>query len=192
MAQPDALDPRAVERAIEPAEATLLRLVLLYPSRYREAAVRLGHETFSTTIARELWSALGSAIEAGSGDPARLDRAAFIGSLEPTLATVARTLLARTDPLPDSETATSQAIEQSLLTLERERLKDRIEFARARLAEAEASADESERDGLQREVLELQRSRLELDRAVADSSLLARRRIQPQPTVQNVEVTHGD
>jgi DNA primase len=194
MAQPDALDPRAVERAIEPAEATLLRLVLLYPSHYPAADLRLGGETFATTLARELWKALGVAIAADTGpeSPVRLDRAAFLESLEPTLATVARTLMARTDPLPDSDAATTQAIEQSVLTLERARLADRIEFARARLAEAEASSDEAEREDLQREVLALQRRRLELDRAVADSSLLARRRIHPLPTASNVEVTHGD
>ena len=122
----------------------------------------------------------------------RLDRAAFIEALEPTLATIARTLLARTDPLPDSDATTAQAIEQSLLSLERTRLSERIEFARARLAEAEASADDVDRESIQREVLELQRRRLELDRAVADSSLLARRRIDPQPATHNVEVTHGD
>jgi DNA primase len=192
MAQPDALDPRAVEQTIEPAEATLLRLVLLYPSHYPAAAARLGRETLSTTPARELWQALGSAVQAGTEAPARLDRAAFVESLEPTLATVARTLLARTDPVPDSDSAIDQAIEQSLLTLERARLSDRIEFARARLAEAEAADDEAELETLQREVLELQRRRLELDRAVADSSLLAKRRIHPQPATQNVEVTHGD
>jgi DNA primase len=195
MAQPDALDPRAVERAIEPAEATLLRLAMLYPSHYAAAAARLGEETLSTTVARELWKALDQAIDGADGS-ARLDRAAFIETLEPTLATVARTLLARMDPEPDSDRAIDQAIEQSLLTLERARLSDRIEFARARLAEAEAAqgADDREhdREALQREVLELQRRRLELDRAVADSSLLAKRRIHPQPATQNVEVTHGD
>ena len=32
MAQPDALDPQAVERTLEPAEPTLLRLLLTTPS----------------------------------------------------------------------------------------------------------------------------------------------------------------
>lgn len=196
LAQPDALDPRAVERALEPAEATLLRLVLLFPSHYATAAARLGADELATTPARELWRALGSALGVPGSDPnpgpVRLDRAAFIEGLEPTSATVARTLLARTDPVPDSDRAIDQAIEQSLLTLERGRLSDRIEFARARLAEAEASDDETELEGLQREVLELQRRRYELDRAVADSSLLAKRRIHPHPATQNVEVTHGD
>jgi len=232
MAQPDALDPRAVERAIEPAEATLLRLLLVHPGRYAATAARLAEDPlagrlaedplagrlaegpFVTTPARELWRALGAALAAApdaalstaptaaptaaprtapQADAGRgFDRAAFIAGLEPTLATVAQTLLARTDPLPAGEAETDQAIDQSLLTLERARLSERIEFTRARLAEAEASHDGSELDILQHEVLELQRRRLELDRAVDDSSLLARRRIHPKPSAKEVEVAHGD
>ena len=105
---------------------------------------------------------------------------------------VARTLLARTDPLPASTVEMQQAIDQSLLTLDRARLSERIEFTRARLAEAEASRDAGELETLQQEVLELQQRRLALDRAVADTSLLSRRRIHPKPTTEHMEVTHGD
>jgi DNA primase len=204
LAQPDALDPRAVERAIEPAEATLLRLLLVQPSFYGPTARRLAtdprsaDDPFVTTPARELWRALGVALDAvpteGEAAPSdgRFDRAAFVDALEPTLATIARTLMARTDPLPASDLETEQAIDQSLLTLERARLSERIEFTRARLAEAEAAHDQDGLQGLQREVLELQRRRLELDRAVADSSLLSRRRIQAKPSTSEVEVRHGD
>jgi hypothetical protein len=181
-----------VERITDPAEKILLRLVMLYPSHYAAAAARLGSETLQTTPAREIWRALGAALTSEDGDGARFDRAAFVDGLDPTLATVARTLLASTDPLPDSDAATAQAIDQSLLTLERARLHDRLESARARLSEAEASDDETDREALQREVLELQRRRLELDRAVADSSLLARRRIHAKPSTTGMEVAHGD
>ena len=58
MAQPDALDPRAVERAVEPAEAALLRLLMRYPSRFRETAQKIDGDPFETTPARELWKAL--------------------------------------------------------------------------------------------------------------------------------------
>ena len=192
MAQPGALDPRAVERAIEPAEATLLRLVMLFPSRYASTAERIIDDPFVTTPARELWRELGATLTAVGTD--HFDRGAFIAGLEPTIAAVAQTLMARTSPLPDGEVATQQAIEQSLLTLERARLSERLEFTRARLAEAEAAGHQpSERLALQQEVLALQRHRLELDRAVADTSLLARRRITPTPaTPQPQEVTHGN
>jgi DNA primase len=197
LAQPDALDPRAVDRAIEPAEATLLRLLLVHPDLFAATARRLAtdpglaEDPFITTPARELWRALGSAL--GDETPIEgFDRAAFVASLEPTLATVARTLLARTEPLPASDAETTQAIDQSLLTLERARLSERIEFTRASLAEAEAARDEGGLRDLQREVLQLQRRRLELDRAVADSSLLARRRIHARPSTRGMEVAHGD
>ena len=200
LAQPDALDPRAVDRAIEPAEAALLRLLLVQPglmmvtTRRLASDHRFAEEPFVTTPARELWRAMTDALgaDAQAQQGGRFDRAAFVAGLDPTLGTIARTLMARTDPLPASEPEMAQAVEQSLLTLERGRLSERIEFTRARLAEAEASHDESERQDLQREVLELQRRRLELDRAVADSSLLARRRIQAKPSAREMEVAHGD
>jgi len=190
MAQPDALDPRAVERAIEPAEATLLRLMLSYPSRYDATASRFDVDPFVTTPARELWKSLGATLREKGSD--HFDRAAFIGALEPTVRTVAQTLMARTDPLPEDDARTQQAIDQSLLTLERARLSEQIEYMRARLAEAEAADGTEELERLQHEVLDLQRRRFELDRAVADSSLLARRRIKPNQATDQVEVTHGN
>ena len=189
MAQPDALDPRAVERAIEPAEATLLRLLLRYPSRYHDITEGLEAMPFVTTPARELWKALGEALTEQGTDHFELK--IFIEGLEPTSRAVAQTLIADTAPLPDQEAQIGQAIEQSLLTLERARLSEQIEYTRARLAEAEATNDKAELESLQREVLDLQRRRLELDRAVANASLLARRRINPNQADQ-VEVTHGD
>ena len=191
MAQPDALDPRAVERALEPAEATLLRLLLTYPSHLAATAARMTEDPFVTTPARELLE--GSRGRAGGRTrPGRFDRGAFVAGLEPTLAGVARTLFARTDSVPGSTDETQQAIDQSLLTLERARLSERIEFTRAGLAEAEAAGDADELERLQQEVLELQRRRLALDRAVADTSLLARRRIHPKPTPARTGGAHGD
>jgi DNA primase len=207
MAQPDALDPHAVDRALEPAEAALLRLLLVHPDLYAAARQRLSADLFVTTPARELLRALGRALGAGDGaapgggatpsegaDPEqghseRFDRAAFVASLEPTLAVVAQTLLARRDPLPAGDREARQAVDQSLLTLERARLGEAVEFKRAQLAEAEAASDEVEVDRLQAEVLDLQRRRLELDRAIADASLLANRRIHPSPTRPTLEVT---
>jgi len=51
--------------------------------------------------------------------------------------------------------------------------------------------DDAEHDRLRREVLGLQRRRLELDRAVAEASLLARRRITQVTSRDSQEVTHG-
>ncbi len=190
LAQPDALDPRAVERALEPAEATLLRLLLLDPRRIAEVAEEIAPDHFVTTPARELWRAL---LEADRAEPTgAFDRATFIGTLEPTLRVTAQTLVASSAPLPAGDEEVRQAIRQSLLALERSRLSEVFEYARARLAEAEAGGDTTEVDRLQREVLDLQRRRLELDRAVADASLLARRRITPTTTRDTLEGPHGD
>ena len=189
MAQPDALDPRAVERAVDPAEAALLQLLLRYPSRYHDVAQKLDSGVFVTTLARELWKAFSQQLTQHGSDHFELK--SFIEGLEPTTRVVAQTLIARTSPLPDQEAQITQAIEQSLLTLERARLAEQIEYTRARLAEAEAVDDETELRQLQLEVLDLQRRRLELDRAVDDTSLLARRRIKPNQADQ-VEVTHGN
>ncbi len=189
MAQPDALDPRAVERAIEPAEATLLRLMLRYPSYYHATVETFDHDPFVTTPARELWKALGEALtQTGS---ATFELKSFIEGLESTSRAVAQTLIARTTPLPDDQSAIQQAIDQSLLTLDRARLAEQIEYTRARLAEAEAAADTVELKRLTHEVLDLQRRRLELDRAADGTSLLARRRINPKQADQ-VEVAHGN
>jgi DNA primase len=189
MAQPDALDPRAVERAVDPAEAALLRLLLRYPSRSHDVAQKLDGGVFVTTPARELWKALSEQLTQHGSDHFELK--SFIEGLEPTTRAVAQTLISGSSPVPDQEAQIRQAIEQSLLTLERSRLSEQIEYTRARLAEAEAAHDATELSQLQLEVLDLQRRRLELDRAVDDTSLLARRRIKPNQADQ-LEVTHGN
>jgi DNA primase len=178
LAQPDALDPRAVERALEPAESTLLRLLLTHPHRVPETVARLDASTLVTTPARELWRAIASS----AADPSAFDRADFVEALDPTIGVIARTLLARTDPLPESAEDVDQALDQSLLTLQRARLSEAIDFARAQLSEAEAAGDDAEIDRLQGEVLALQRRRLELDRQVASTTLLSKRRIHQVPS----------
>jgi DNA primase len=180
MAQPDALDPRAVERALEPAEGALLRLLLSRPSFVPETAARLEVEDLVTTPARELWRALRNA--AGPDAPGPFERSAFLDGLEPTLAAVARTLLARNDPQPDTDEGLHQALDQSLIAIERGRLSEALDFARAQLSEAEAADDTVEVERLQQEVLDLQRRRLELDREAASTTLLSRRRRPAPPT----------
>ncbi len=64
------------------------------------------------------------------------DRTAFLASLEPTTETVARTLYSLTDPLPETEEALRQSLDQSLLTLEGMRIRELLEFKTAELGEA--------------------------------------------------------
>jgi DNA primase len=176
LASPDALDPEAVARTLEPIESGLLRLLLLRPYLRDQVAGRLGADDFVTTPARELWRRLEATPAAG------FDRAAFAETLDPTLAAVARTLFARTDPLPEDDQTLGQAVEQSLLSLERNRMSERLEFTRAELAEAEATADDETATRLRREVQELQGHRLELDRRRDETSLLSQRRTARTPT----------
>jgi hypothetical protein len=187
MAQPDALDPSAVDRALGPGERSVLRILLLHPRLIAEHPGRSLGDLFVTTPARELLQALERVVTG-----ADLDRAAFVASLEPTLAVVAQTLMARSDPVYASDDEAGQALEQSILTLERAQLRAEFEYVRGELADAQASGDEQLVDRLQQRVLELQRRRLELDRAVEDTSLLAKRRIRPTQDRTTTEVTHGD
>jgi DNA primase len=174
LASPDALDPEAVARTVEPIEAGLLRLLLMRPYMREVVEDRLTADLFVTTPARELFRRIQATTAAG------FDRAAFVESLDPTLAAVARTLFARTDPLPDDEDALKQAVEQSLLNLERGRITERLEFVRAELAEAEADNDSNAGEKLRREVLELQTQRLDLDRRRDQTTVLNQRRNRSQ------------
>jgi DNA primase len=177
MATPGALDPLAVEKALSPPEATLLRLLLLHPEGVDRVRDRLRPGLLSSTPARELWRALREATEPAGGH--RFERTAFLEGLEPTLEAIARTLYARTDPVPDDEPALVQAIEQSLLMLEAQSLIETLEFKRAEQAEAGAAGDTELVARLTREVRDLQEQRLDLDRKRDSVSLLANRRRRP-------------
>ena len=170
LASPGALDPQAAARALEPVESTLLRLLLVYPEQQDAVAGRLTPEAFRTTPARELWRAI---VADRAADPAasfRRDR--FLAALDPTLEALARTLYARTDPLPPDTASVEQAIDQCLLRLEQRRLSELFDYKRAELAEAEALGDQHARDRLRSEIRALEEERAALDRRVAERSLL--------------------
>ena len=174
LAQPGAVDPRATADLLEPAERALLRLLLVHPELVPGVSARLRPELLVTAPARELWRAM----EEAAVLPVPPDRTAFIAGLEPTVAEVARALHARPDPVPGDPHELEQAIGQSILTLERARLAEAVEHARAEVAEAEAAVppDPAETERLRRELLGLQQRRLDLDRRHQATSLLADRR----------------
>jgi hypothetical protein len=174
MSTPGALDPKAVERTLAPAESTLLRLLLLHPELVSTAEARLRSEDLVTTPARELWSALRAA------QPTH--RPTFLAGLDPTLEAIARTLYARTDPVPDDAHALGQVLDQSLLTLERNRLDEEVEFKKMELTDAEARGDRETVRRLLDEVRGLQVRRDDLDTRKDHSSLLSKRRIPPTTT----------
>jgi hypothetical protein len=182
LASPGAVDPRAVDRSLDPTEKALLRLLLERPGLIPVAQARLTPESLTTTPARELFRVLAAA-------PQPFDRTSFLGGLEPTLEAIARTLYATSDPLPDTEDDVRQALDQIVLTLEKARLAELIDYKRAELADAESAGDDATRERVQQDVLELQRRRLALDRERRDSSLLANRR-RPTPTHETAPGGH--
>lgn len=182
LASPGALDPRAVDRSLDPTDKAFLRLLLARPTLLPVAQLRVTPDTLTTTPARELYRAMLAA-------PQPFDRTAFLAGLEPTLEAVARTLYAAPDPLPETEEGVRQALEQIVLTLERARLSELLDYKRAELADAESAGDPGLLDRVRQDVLELQRKRLALDRERRDASLLANRR-PPTPTHETAPGGH--
>jgi DNA primase len=177
LSSPDALDPESVGRLIRRAEFSLLRLLLLRPYLRNELATSNPDEDleFVSTPAREIWTRLQEQPIAG------FDRQAFVDSLDPTLAGVVRTMFADPEPLPDDETALLQALDQSLLTLRRNRIDEEIGAKEFDIREAEAAGDRSTAERLLHEVSELQTRRLDLDRRREDSTVLSQKRSTPTP-----------
>jgi hypothetical protein len=80
------------------------------------------------------------------------------------------------EPLPDDEDALHQALEQSLLTLRRNRLDEEIGAKEYDIREAEAEGDRPTAEALLREVMELKQRRLDLDRQRDTTTVLTQRR----------------
>jgi DNA primase len=169
LSSPDALDPQAVAHLLKRAEFSLLRLVLLRPY-LRDQIEEPEAIEFASTPAREIWTRLQDTEAAG------FDRAAFAESLDPTLAGVVRTMYADPEPLPDDEDALHQALEQSLLTLRRNRLDEEIGAKEFDIREAEAEGDRPAAEALLREVMDLKQRRLDLDRQRDTTTVLNQRR----------------
>lgn len=172
MSSPDALDPQAVERALEPIESTLLRLLLVHPELVARLEGRVTADMLVTTPARELWAAM----VAGLGQTGTHDRRTFVASLEPTIGAIARTLLARPAPLPERQEDLALELDQCLLRLEKRRLDERFDYQRGELAEVEAGGEGAARERIHREIEALSTERRELDQRMASTTLLNRRR----------------
>ena len=169
LSSPDALDPQAVAKLLKRAEFSMLRLLLLRPY-LRDAMDAPTDIEFASTPAREIWSRLQDTVAAG------FDRAAFAESLDPILAGVVRTMYADPEPLPDDEIALRQALEQSLMTLRRNRLDEEIGAKEFDIREAEADGDRPAAERLLNEVMGLKARRLDLDRQRDTTTVLTQRR----------------
>jgi DNA primase len=174
LSSPDALDPESVGRLIRRAEFSLLRLLLVRP--YLRSAVESPSSEqveFVSTPAREIWASLREQPIGG------FDRQAFVDALDPTLAGVVRTMYADVEPLPDDEGGLHQALDQSLLTLRRNRIDEEIGAKEFDIREAEAASDRPTAERLLREVMLLKQRRLELDRRRQETTVLSQRRRTP-------------
>jgi DNA primase len=177
LASPDALDPESVGQLIRRAEFSLLRLLLLRPYLRNELAAS-GVESeieFVSTPAREIWLRLREQPVAG------FERQAFVDSLDPTLAGVVRTMFADLEPLPDDDNSLHQALDQSLLTLRRNRMDEEIGAKEFDIREAESAGDRPTADRLVREVSLLKQRRLDLDRQRNETTVLSQRRSTQTP-----------
>jgi DNA primase len=184
LASPDALDPESVARLLKRAEFTLLRLLLLRPYLRDELEEPEAIE-FVSTPAREIWLRLKGMPTAG------FDRAAFMGGLDTTLAGVVRTLFADLEPLPDDEVALRQALDQSLLTLSRNRIDEEIGAKEFDIREAEAAGNRQTAGRLLHEVSELKARRLALDRRRQETTVLTQRRQQAAAAAAAASTTTG-
>jgi hypothetical protein len=92
------------------------------------------------------------------------------------MSAIAQTLYASSDPLPERQEDLELELEQCLLSLERRRLWERIDYTRVALTEAEASGEQAEVERLRTESLALQEQRFALDRRTASTTLLNQRR----------------
>jgi len=177
LSSPDALDPESVGQLIRRAEFSLLRLILLRPYLRNDLAA-WGVESeieFVSTPAREIWLRLREQPVAG------FDRQAFVDSLDTTLAGVVRTMFADLEPLPDDDNALHQALDQSLLTLRRNRMDEEIGAKEFDIREAEAAGDRPTADSLLREVSLLKQRRLDLDRQRNETTVLSQKRSTQTP-----------
>jgi DNA primase len=184
LSSPDALDPESVGRLIRRAEFSLLRLLLLRPYLRNELAATGATQEieFVSTPAREIWLKLQAQPIAG------FERQAFVDSLDPTLAGVVRTMFADLEPLPEDEPQLLQALDQSMLTLRRNRIDEEIGAKEFDIREAEAAGDRPTADLLLREVSLLKTRRLDLDRRRSESTVLTKR---AQPTPATAGATGG-
>ncbi len=179
LSSPDALDPESVGHLVSKAEFGLLRLLLLRPylrDGLAEDADGEVQDEFVSTPAREIWRQLREQPVAG------FERQAFVDSLDPTLAGVVRTMFADLDPLPDDDATLRQALNQTLLTLRRDALREEINEKESDMREAEASGDRERVRQLLQELSPLRDRLLDINRRQQETTVLSQRR-QPTPAV---------
>jgi DNA primase len=175
LASPDAFDPKAVLRAIDPVERDLLRFLLSVPETQEATAERLAPTDLPSQPARELWTAM----RAVRADPPYTTERVFARlATDPETQALLVALLERRDAGTDAGTTdlrvASQGIEQCLLRLELDRLEERTRWTRVELGEAERANDRPAIERLMTQEQHHNETRKSLQRRMEQASLLSR------------------
>jgi DNA primase len=175
LASPDAFDPKAVLRAIDPVERDLLRFLLSVPETQEATAERLAPADLPSQPARELWAAM---LAAREDPPCTTERVFARLAADPETQALLVALLERRDPGTDAGTTeprvASQGIEQCLLRLEMDRLEERTRWTRVELGEAERANDRPTIERLMIQEQHHNETRKSLQRRMEQASLLSR------------------
>ena len=175
LASPDAFDPKAVLRAIDPVERDLLRFLLSVPETQEATAERLAPADLPSQPARELWSAM---LALREDPPYTTERVFARLAADPETQALLVALLERRDAGTDAGTTdprvASQGIEQCLLRLELDRLEERTRWTRVELGEAERANDRPTIERLMTQEQHYNETRKSLQRRMEQASLLGR------------------
>ncbi|HET7028443.1 MAG TPA: DNA primase, partial [Candidatus Limnocylindrales bacterium] len=173
----EGIAPDAVLRAITPVEAELLRLLLLVPDQQVRVVDELAPDQLPSALARELFRAIVLAREPSeAGLVPAWDRDAFLAALDEETYALALALYARRGPDPSTLSAGRLAyqVNNALLDLEADRIRERSDFNRAAQADAERRDDRSEIAALLAQERTINEERRSLDRRREQARLLAR------------------
>ena len=175
LSSPDAFDPKAVLRAIDPVERDLLRLLLSVPETQEATAERLAPADLPSQPARELWTAM---LALREDPPYTTERVFARLAADPETQALLVALLERRDAGTDAGTSdlrvASQGIEQCLLRLELDRLEERTRWTRVELGEAERANDRPTIERLMTQEQHHNETRKSLQRRMEQASLLSR------------------
>ena len=175
LSSPDAFDPKAVLRAIDPVERDLLRLLLSVPETQEATAERLAPADLPSQPARELWTAM---LALREDPPYTTERVFARLTADPETQALLVALLERRDAGTDAGTTdlrvASQGIEQCLLRLELDRLEERTRWTRVELGEAERANDRATIERLMTDEQHHNETRKSLQRRMEQASLLSR------------------
>ena len=175
LSSPDAFDPKAVLRAIDPVERDLLRLLLSVPETQEATAERLAPADLPSQPARELWTAM---LALREDPPYTTERVFARLTADPETQALLVALLERRDAGTDAGTTdlrvASQGIEQCLLRLELDRLEERTRWTRVELGEAERANDRPTIERLMTQEQHHNETRKSLQRRMEQASLLSR------------------